>query len=158
MENKSGRENYISFVNRSYYIASLLIERLEELKIHHIKPELEALLDRAIFQLRAKAILMRDVIVASGETDSAEAVEPVLNLLDSIFNRVLQPDLGLQHIHLYDYLNLSDCMMRENEKINEILSHQLSPEFLAETELYDTNILNGPLDFLKENFQSAVIS
>ncbi|TWR26238.1 hypothetical protein FPZ42_11475 [Mucilaginibacter achroorhodeus] len=158
MENKSGRENYISFVNRSYYVASLLIERLEELKIHHIKPELEALLDRAIFQLRAKAILMRDVIVASGETDSAEAVEPVLNLLESIFNRVLQPGLGLQHIHLYDYLNLSDCMMRETERINEILSHQLSPEFLTETELYDTNILNGPLDFLKENFQSAVIS
>lgn len=150
MKEKAETSDFVRFLNRNYYIASHLAERLEELTSLDLFAGFQKKMADTMVLLELQLGQTDRLFETLNVTSSLADCEKMIALLESVFTTIQDRSNGSLQLSLLDYLSLADSLMKESAKLAVLSLNQLPKLALPQLNLYNANTLQ-PLKVLLEN-------
>lgn len=150
MKEKAETNDFVRFLNRNYYIASHLAERLEELTSLDLFAGFQKKMADTMVLLELQLGQTDRLFETLNVTSSLADCEKMIALLESVFTTIQDKSNGSLQLSLLDYLSLADSLMKESAKLAVLSLNQLPKLALPQLNLYNANTLQ-PLKVLLEN-------
>lgn len=151
MKDQAGKTDFLRFLNRNYYIASHLIERLDELKTTPPFLKLNQTITLTVGLLELQLSKIDELFNLLKSAGSVTECEPLIIFLESVFTNI-QADGNLNPcIAILDYVSIADLLMEKTAKLAEYALAQMPSLNLATDSLYDTITLQSLKLSLEEN-------
>jgi Arc/MetJ-type ribon-helix-helix transcriptional regulator len=155
MKEKAGKKDFLYFLNRNYYVASHLVERLDELKDLPLFSTHSDAVKTAIKLLEANLDQNESIFTSLGEDNSFEECLPMIGFLENTFSIILDLNNKTPYLSLLDYVFIADALLKENSRMAELSLLHL-PKFNNQQYLINKiNPLESLIVLLEEAFSIA---
>jgi hypothetical protein len=155
MKELSGEKHFLYFLNRNYYAASHLAERLDDLADLPLFADLKVIVAAAIKSLELQLSETDNIFTLLKADHSASDCEATIIFLEGAFSMIQDPENKVPYLSLLDYVSIADAIVYESSKLAELSSAQHPALNLPQLRLYDSRTL-GPLKTLLEETYIAL--
>jgi hypothetical protein len=155
MKELSGEKHFLYFLNRNYYAASHLAERLDDLADLPAFADLKVIVAAAIKSLELQLSETDNIFTLLKADHSSSDCEATIIFLEGAFSMIQDPENKVPYLSLLDYVSIADAIVYESSKLAELSLAQHPALNLPQLRLYDSRTL-GPLKTLLEETYIAL--
>jgi hypothetical protein len=144
------KNDLLRFLNRNYWIASHLLERLDELRESELTKGFLTEIESTIVLLDEQLYRANNLCQILNFTPSLADSETLIGFLESLFTDIQSHECNSAYLAMLDYITVADRLMEESAKLAEISVVQLSIPNFHLNQFHDQLVLKPILNLLED--------
>ncbi|MEO3402373.1 hypothetical protein AAFN85_00620 [Mucilaginibacter sp. CAU 1740] len=152
MKELSGEKHFLYFLNRNYYAASHVAERLDDLADLPLFADLKVIVAAAIKSLELQLSETDNIFTLLKADHSASDCEATIFFMEGTFSTIQNPENTAPYLSLLDYVSIADAIMHESAELAGLSLAQLPGLSLPKLQLYDSRTLGSLKTLLEETY------